>query len=158
MYWLASSFFQLLPASSERYSALCFDSIMAYTTFALEGATASAILPYGFSGRPWLFAGLISVQCSPPSVVLNNPLPGPPERIVQDHRRRRALDGDQSCKQPGPSGKAVRKNCTGGRAFQGECGVRHDRIEAERAVPLRRCGQELEETGCQPVHGVASVL
>src|SRR6266849_8662769 len=88
MYELASSLTHFLPPSSERKSALCLDSIMAYTTFGLDGATASAILPYGFSGRPSLFAAVSSVQWSPPSVVLNRPLPGPPERKVQPWRRK----------------------------------------------------------------------
>src|SRR4029077_21088324 len=56
--------------------------------FAFDGATASAILPYGFSGSPWLLVGAISVQWSPPSVVLKSPLPGPPERDAQPRRRK----------------------------------------------------------------------
>src|SRR3954447_26212724 len=85
MYWLASSFFQFWPPSSLRYSALAFASIIAYTVCGFEGATAIAIRPYGFAGRPFALFSAISLQCSPPSVDLNMPLPGPPERNV--HRR-----------------------------------------------------------------------
>src|SRR4029077_16333279 len=60
--------------------------------FAFDGATASAILPYGFSGSPWLLVGAISVQWSPPSVVLNSPLPGPPERNVHPWRRKSHME------------------------------------------------------------------
>ena len=45
MYWLASSFFQFAPPSSLRKSALAADSIMAYTTLGLLGATATAMRP-----------------------------------------------------------------------------------------------------------------
>src|SRR5438132_299391 len=80
---LASSRFHVLPPSSERNSALFFDSMLAYTTFGFEGATATATRPQGFSGRPLLLVSFSSVQCSPPSVETYNPLPGPPERNVQ---------------------------------------------------------------------------
>src|ERR1700684_4173041 len=53
---------------------------MAYTTCDFEGATASAIRPQGFAGRPLLLVSFISVQWSPPSVDSNSPLPGPPAR------------------------------------------------------------------------------
>src|SRR5215510_10669421 len=88
MNWLASRRFQFCPPSSERKSALFFDSIIAYTTCGFDGATARAILPYGFSGRPLLLLCVSSVQCSPLSVDLKRPLPGPPERKVQPCRRK----------------------------------------------------------------------
>src|SRR4029077_19501957 len=62
--------------------------------FAFDGATASAILPYGFSGSPWLLVGAISLQWSPPSVLLNNPLPGPPERNVHPWRRKSHMEAN----------------------------------------------------------------
>src|ERR1041385_6968525 len=65
---------------------------MAYTTFGFDGATASAIRPYGFSGKPGLLAGAISVQLSPPSVDLKSPLPGPPERHVPTWWRKSHMD------------------------------------------------------------------
>src|ERR1700686_623881 len=80
---LASKRVHVLPPSSERNSALFFDSIIAYKTCGLEGATASAIRPQGFAGRPLLLVSFISVQWSPPSVDSNSPLPGPPERKSQ---------------------------------------------------------------------------
>src|ERR1019366_4962572 len=67
---------------------------MAYTICVLEGATASAMRPYGFAGRPLLFASVSSVQCSPPSVDLNRPLPSPPERNVQPWRRKSHIDAN----------------------------------------------------------------
>src|SRR5207247_9579274 len=86
MYWLASSAFQLAPPSSERNNPLFFDSIIAYTTCGLDGATATAMRPYGLAGRPLLLAWISSLQCSPPSVDLNSPLPDPPERQDQPCR------------------------------------------------------------------------
>src|SRR3954469_7457200 len=86
MYWLASSFRQFCPPSSDRNSALDFDSMNAYTVCGLPGATVTAIRPYGFSGSPFAFCAVSSVQCSPPSVDLNSPLPGPPERNVHPAR------------------------------------------------------------------------
>src|SRR5207302_11357939 len=77
---------------------------------------------------------------------------------VQEHGWRGPLDGDRTRQQPGTAGKTLRKNCAGSSSFKAKRGLRHDRIEAERAVSLRRRGQELEKDGCQPVYGVASVL
>src|SRR6058998_1740084 len=92
MYWLASRAFQLAPPSSERKSPLFFDSIIAYTTCGREGATATAMRPYGLAGRPLLLAGASSLQCSPPSVDLKRPLPGPPERKVHPCRRKSQVE------------------------------------------------------------------
>src|SRR3989442_10885508 len=64
----------------------------AYTTFGLDGATATATRPHGLDGSP--FALLSSVQDVPPSVLLNRPLPlgavgpSPPERNVHPLRRK----------------------------------------------------------------------
>src|SRR5262245_2470948 len=44
--------------------------------------------PYGFSGRPLPPPATSSLQCSPPSVDLNRPLPGPPDRNVHACRRK----------------------------------------------------------------------
>src|SRR5262245_36265547 len=44
--------------------------------------------PYGFSGSPPAAPAASSVQCSPPSVDLNRPLPGPPDRNVHAWRRK----------------------------------------------------------------------
>ncbi len=41
-----------------------------------------------------------------------------------------------SRQQPGTPGKTIRKNCAGCSSFQAERGLRHDRIQAERALPL----------------------
>src|SRR6202035_5744150 len=89
---LASKRFHVFPPSSERNSALFFDSIIAYTTCGLDGATARAILPHGLSGSPLLFPSFISVQCSPPSVDSNSPLPDPPERKVHPCRRKSHIE------------------------------------------------------------------
>jgi hypothetical protein len=68
-------------------------SMKAYTTSGLEGATATATRPHGFTGRPVL-AVLRSVQVAPPSVVLNSAEalgavgPSPPERNVHPRRRK----------------------------------------------------------------------
>src|SRR5260370_33631835 len=94
MLWLRSSIFHVLPASSERYNALRGGtaSMKAYTTSGLEGATATATRPHGFTGRPVL-AVLRSVQVAPPSVVLNSAealgaeAPSPPARNVQPRQR-----------------------------------------------------------------------
>src|SRR5690606_14875025 len=92
--WLLSRASQVWPPSSERYSAESVDSINAYTIFGSDGAIASAIRPYGFSGRPALAPGVNSVQCAPPSREWNRPLPdgasadSPPERNSQPLRRK----------------------------------------------------------------------
>src|SRR5438132_14346470 len=55
---------------------------------------ATAILPYGFFGKPLLPSVVISVQVVPPSVERNNPLAegavglSPPERYSQPLRRK----------------------------------------------------------------------
>src|ERR1700726_2997547 len=59
--------------------------MLAYTTCGFEGATCSATRPHGFAGNP--VALLTLFQVAPPSVDLNSPLPGPPERNVQPCRR-----------------------------------------------------------------------
>src|SRR6266576_5609968 len=62
--------------------------------FEFDGATATAIRPYGFLGKPLLFSDVISFQVLPPSLDRNNPLPdaalgpSPPERKVQPLRRK----------------------------------------------------------------------
>src|ERR1700756_219827 len=48
--------------------------------------------PYGFSGKPLALAGVNSVQCSPASVDLKSPLPGPPERNVHASRRKSHME------------------------------------------------------------------
>src|SRR5258708_16761303 len=87
MLWLRSSIFHVLPASSERYSALRGGtaSMKAYTTSGLEGATATATRPHGFTGRPVL-AVLRSVQVAPPSVVLNS-AQAPPRLVTSPPAR-----------------------------------------------------------------------
>src|SRR5271165_1903498 len=94
MNWLRSPSFQVLPPSSERYKALCVDSIMAYTTLGLDGATATAMRPQGLAGRPDADFSSKSFHVAPPSLVTKNPLPlgdvglSPPERKVQPLRRK----------------------------------------------------------------------
>src|SRR6266567_96581 len=95
MLWLRSSIFHVLPASSERYKAFKGGtaSMNAYTTSGLEGATATATRPHGFTGSP-VAAVLRSIHVAPPSVVLNSAEalgavgPSPPERNVQPLRRK----------------------------------------------------------------------
>src|SRR5258706_228035 len=84
MLWLRSSIFHVLPASSERYNAFKGGtaSMKAYTTSGLEGATATATRPHGFTGSP-VPAGLRSVQVAPPSVVLNSR--SPMETLLRIH-------------------------------------------------------------------------
>src|SRR5574337_317680 len=60
----------------------------------LDGAIATAMRPYGFTGKPLLAWSVISVQDLPPSSERNNPLAdaavgdSPPERKVQPLRRK----------------------------------------------------------------------
>src|SRR5689334_7890360 len=62
--------------------------------FEADGATATAIRPKGFFGKPLLPVSVISVQERPPSLDRNKPLPdgalgdSPPERNVQPLRRK----------------------------------------------------------------------
>src|SRR6266496_792436 len=62
--------------------------------FAFDGATATAVAPYGFFGKPLLASCVISVHVSPPSVERNRPLAegavglSPPERYSQPLRRK----------------------------------------------------------------------
>src|SRR5258707_28092 len=95
MLWLRSSIFPVLPASLERANAFNGGTawMKAYPTSGLEGATATATRPHGFTGNP-VPAVLRSVQVAPPSVVLNSAEalgavgPSPPERNVQPLRRK----------------------------------------------------------------------
>ncbi len=93
MFWLRSSSFQVLPASSDRNSALRADSMNAYTTDGFEGATETAMRPHGLVGSPLADLPSSSCQVAPPSVLVNNPLPlgasgpAPPERNVHPCRR-----------------------------------------------------------------------
>src|ERR671932_2212011 len=64
------------PASSLRKSPPLCASTSAYTRRALAPETATPMRPTTPVGRPGL--RVISVHVSPPSVLLNNPLPGPP--------------------------------------------------------------------------------
>src|SRR2546421_4615509 len=96
MFWLRSSAVHVLPPSSDRYNPFFGGSasMNAYTTSGFEGATATAMRPNGFAGSPFAFASVSSVQFTPPSVLLNKPLPldapgpSPPERNVQPLRRK----------------------------------------------------------------------
>src|SRR6266576_877023 len=67
------------PASSLRYRPPFSFSTSAYTRFGFAPDTATPILPTIPRGRPGL--RVISVHVSPPSVLLNRPLPGPPDDI-----------------------------------------------------------------------------
>src|SRR5215510_7239312 len=64
------------PASSDLNKPPLSFSMSAYTRFPSAGETATPMRPNTPDGRP--DARLISVHVSPPSVDLNNPLPGPP--------------------------------------------------------------------------------
>ena len=96
MFWLRSFICQVIPPSSERYSALRGGtaSMNAYTTFGFEGATVTATLPQGFGGSPGALLSSSCVHVAPPSVLLNKPLPlgasgpAPPERNVHAFRRK----------------------------------------------------------------------
>src|SRR5271165_6496958 len=89
MNWLRSPSFQVLPPSSERYKALCVDSIMAYTTL-------------GLAGRPDADFSSKSFQVAPPSPVTKNPLPlgevglSPPERKVHPLRRKSHIPANKT--------------------------------------------------------------
>src|ERR1700730_1598603 len=94
MFWLGSRICQLLPPSSDRYSAFFGGSAStnAYTTFGFDWATLTATRPQGLLGNPC--APEISLHDAPPSVDLNNPLPlaalgpSPPDRNVHPLRRK----------------------------------------------------------------------
>src|SRR5208337_2106753 len=86
---LASNFVHVVPPSSERYSPRPFSaSMLVYTTCGFDSATCTATRPHGFGGNPLALLSVTSLQCKPPSVDLNNPLPGPPERNVHPCRRK----------------------------------------------------------------------
>src|SRR5712672_573855 len=70
---------QVAPASSLRYRPPFSFSTSAYTRFAFAPDTAMPIRPTMPRGRPGF--RVISVHVSPPSVLLNRPLPGPPDDI-----------------------------------------------------------------------------
>src|SRR5258705_2072764 len=70
---------QVAPASTLWSIRLFSFSTSAYTRFAFAPDTATPILPTMHRGRPGL--RVISVHVSPPSVLLNRPLPGPPDDI-----------------------------------------------------------------------------
>src|SRR3954463_11379074 len=76
--------FHVAPASSELNKPPLSFSISVYTRFGSAALTATPILPSIPAGRPAL--RVISVQCSPPSVDLYRPLPGPPLDIVHSLR------------------------------------------------------------------------
>src|SRR5215204_4034852 len=76
--------FHVAPASSEDSRPPFSFSTTAYTRFESAPETATPILPIIPEGMPGL--RVISVQFSPPSVDLNNPLPGPPLDIVYSVR------------------------------------------------------------------------
>src|SRR5437899_6040353 len=65
------------PPSSERYTPPASASISAHTRAGFAGETASPMLPSTPGGSPGLCVS--SVQCSPPSVDLKIPPPGPPD-------------------------------------------------------------------------------
>src|SRR5256885_5843583 len=96
MFWLRSRASQVLPPSSERYSAFLGGtaSMKAYTTLGCGGATVTATRPQGFDGSPLALFSSSSVHDAPPSVLLNRPLPlgasgpSPPERNVHPLRRK----------------------------------------------------------------------
>src|SRR5712691_1783096 len=96
MAWLRSRASQGCPPSSERYSAFLGGaaSMNAYTTFACDGATATATRPHGLAGKPAALWASSSVHDAPPSVLLKRPLPlgasgpSPPERNVHPLRRK----------------------------------------------------------------------
>src|SRR5712691_9304944 len=96
MAWLRSRASQGCPPSSERYSAFLGGaaSMNAYTTFACDGATATATRPHGLAGSPAALLASSSVHDAPPSVLLKRPLPlgasgpSPPERNVHPLRRK----------------------------------------------------------------------
>src|SRR6185437_12358280 len=102
MFWLLSRGDQVLPPSSERYSAESGDSTIAYTTCGSEGAIVTAIRPYGLTGKPLFASWVISVQVLPPSAERNKPLAdgalgdGPPERNVQPLRRKSHIDANST--------------------------------------------------------------
>src|SRR6185437_552393 len=74
--------FHVAPASSERYTPPFDASTIAYTRLGSAGDTDTPIRPITPVGNPAL--RVISVQWSPPSVVLKSPLPGPPLDICHD--------------------------------------------------------------------------
>ncbi len=67
---------QVAPASSLLNRPPLSFSISAYTRFELADVTATPMRPTRPLGSPGL--RVISVHVSPPSVLLNRPLPGPP--------------------------------------------------------------------------------
>src|SRR4051812_2539586 len=67
--------FQFSPPSDEMYKPMFFASTIANICFGSLGAKFIAMRPNGFAGNPFL----ISFQVFPPSVLLYNPLPLPPE-------------------------------------------------------------------------------
>ena len=76
---------QVSPPSSERKRPASSASMMAQTRLGLAGETATPMRPLMPLGRPGLSE--MSVQESPPSVVLKMPLPGPPLSRLQGVRR-----------------------------------------------------------------------
>src|SRR5512146_259576 len=83
--WLRSD--HVAPASSDRYTPpLGSFAISAQTRFGLAGEIAMPTLPMIPVGNPGL--RVISVQCSPPSVVLKMPPPAPP--LIRSHGLRPA--------------------------------------------------------------------
>src|SRR3989442_4012990 len=65
------------PPSSERYTPPASASISAHSRVGFAGEMASPMLPSRPDGNPGLCVS--SVQCSPPSVDLKIPPPGPPD-------------------------------------------------------------------------------
>src|SRR6185437_11809916 len=67
-------FFQVLPASSERYRPPSSASTIAYMRSGAAAEIAMPIRPRSFEGNPW---PSMWVQVLPPSVDLYKPEPGP---------------------------------------------------------------------------------
>ena len=57
------------------YNPVFWASTIAIKLFEADGATARAVLPMGFAGKPLVS----SFQVFPASVLFQIPLPGPPE-------------------------------------------------------------------------------
>src|SRR5690349_1859775 len=74
----------VLPASSERKTPPESASMFAHKRFEFAPETVTPMLPQMPAGNPGL--RVISTQLSPPSTVLNNPLPAPPEDSIHGVR------------------------------------------------------------------------
>ena len=84
---------------------------------------------------------------------------GAGQRAVQVDRRRRPLDRDHRQQRQGPARETVGTHCDRRRALEAASGLcQHRSGKGTRTVSFRRRRRELEETRCQQLHGVASVL